>query len=289
MDDLRQALQAGEHAGANYVLRTPRGRPQGVVGGYQGAGAGSSLEFKEHRAYEPGDDLRHLDWNAYGRSDHLVVKLFHEEVTPHLDLILDGSRSMALSGSVKAHAAVALLGFFAAAAANAGFSRRTWLARDGCAPLLGSGGRSQTWELPAFDFRGSLGDAFARRPPRLRPRSFRIVISDLFWPGDPGHLLARCADQAAGLVVIQLLAAHDVRLPERGNLRLIDMETDRTWELLVDDAALERYRRARERHYELWQSACRQAGALLTTIIAEELLRDWRLDALVAAELLQVT
>ena len=103
---LRHSLLAGELAGSRYVLRTPRGLPAGTVGLHQGARAGSSLEFKEHRDYEPGDDLRHIDWNAYARSDHLVVKLFHEEVTPHLDIVLDGSRSMALTGSAKAAAAL---------------------------------------------------------------------------------------------------------------------------------------------------------------------------------------
>ena len=98
-DDLRQALLEGERAGGRYALRLPRRLPVGVAGGHQGARAGSSLEFREHREYEPGDDLRHIDWNAYARSDQLVVKLYHEEVTPHLDIVLDGSRSMALEGT----------------------------------------------------------------------------------------------------------------------------------------------------------------------------------------------
>ncbi len=297
---LRPSLLAGERAGARYVLRTPRGLPAGTVGLHQGARAGSSLEFKEHRDYEVGDDLRHIDWNAYARSDHLVVKLFHEEVTPHLDLILDGSRSMALGDSrlqlgaeapkppAKSAAAMALAGMLAAAAENAGFSHRVWLAQDGCALLGGSGGRPDAWELPAFDFRGSLGDAFARRPPQLRPRGIRFLISDLFWAGDPLHVIAPCAERGTALVVIQILAAADDQPLERGNLRLRDVETERTWEMLVDDPAVDRYKQALERHQELWRTACRQAGAFMTVLIAEEFLESWRLDDLIAAEFLQV-
>jgi uncharacterized protein (DUF58 family) len=285
---LRQSLLDGERAGSRYALRTPRGLPAGMVGLHQGARAGSSLEFKEHRDYEPGDDLRHIDWNAYARSDHLVVKLFHEEVTPHLDVLLDGSRSMALAGSAKAAATLGLAGFFAAAADNAGFSHRVWLAQDGCAQLTGSAGRPDAWEVPTFDFRGNVADAFHRRPPQLRPRGVRILISDLFWPGEPLHIVAPCAERATALVVIQLLAAADVQPPERGNLRLIDAETAQPWELLVDEPAIERYRAAMERHQQLWRNACRQAGALLISVVAEDWLRDWRLDELVAAEFLQV-
>ncbi len=285
---LHQSLLDGELAGSRYTLRTPRGLLAGIVGMHQGARAGSSLEFKEHRDYEPGDDLRHIDWNAYARSDHLVVKLFHEEVTPHLDVILDGSRSMALPGTTKAEAALGLAGFFVAAASNAGFSHRVWLAHDGCAQLQGNAGRPDTWELPSFDYRGNPADAFQRRPPLLRPRGVRLLISDLLWPGDPLPIVGPCAERATAFIVVQLLAAADVQPPERGNLRLVDTETDQRWELLVDDGAIERYRDAMECHQQLWHAACRQAGAFLTSAIAEDVLRDWRLDELVRAEFLQV-
>lgn len=287
-NSLLQSLLDGERAGSAYALRAPRGLPSGMVGLHQGARAGSSLEFKEHRDYEPGDDLRHIDWNAFARSDHLVVKLFHEEVTPHLDVVLDGSRSMALAGSVKAEAALGLAGFFAAAAGNAGFSQRIWLAQDGCRQLHGCHGRPSSWELPKFDFRGSPAEAFRKRPPQLRPRGVRLVISDLLWPGDPLSIIGPCAERATALVIVQLLAAVDADPPERGNLRLIDSETDQPWELLVNDAAIERYRATMQRHQQLWQAACRQAGAFLTMVVADELLSHWRLDELVAAEFLQV-
>jgi len=274
--------------GGRYVVRTPRNVLAGTVGMHQGARAGSSLEFKEHRDYEPGDDLRHIDWNAFARSDHLMVKLFHEEVTPHVDIILDDSRSMALEGSGKDRAALGLAACFAAAAENAGFSHRVWLVHEGCTQLFGSTGRSATWTLPAFDFRGSVGESFARRPPALRPRGLRLFISDLFWLGDPMQVLAPCAERASSLVVLQVLARADVDPIERGNLRLIDSETDQVIELLVDGPSAERYRKAFQRHQKNWHDSCRRAGAFMTALVAEDLLREWRLDDLVAAEILQV-
>ena len=107
-DKQQQYLAEGERAGCRYALAAPRRLPLGAAGMHQGGRSGSSLEFKEHRDYQPGDDLRHLDWNAYARSDQLIVKLFHEEVNPRLDLVLDGSRSMALPGSAKERAALGL-------------------------------------------------------------------------------------------------------------------------------------------------------------------------------------
>src|SRR5579864_8079240 len=97
-ESYRQYVLEGERAGSRFALGVSRRLPQGRAGLHQGGRAGSSLEFKEHRDYQAGDDLRHIDWNAYARSDQLAVKVFHEEVNPHLDLVVDGSRSMALEG-----------------------------------------------------------------------------------------------------------------------------------------------------------------------------------------------
>ena len=55
---------------------------------------GVSVEFADYRDYVPGDDLRYLDWNVYGRLDRLLVKLFVEEEDLRVYLLLDRSRSM---------------------------------------------------------------------------------------------------------------------------------------------------------------------------------------------------
>jgi uncharacterized protein (DUF58 family) len=55
---------------------------------------GFSVEFSEHRAYRPGDEIRHIDWQVYGRSNKYYVKQFEEETNLRCTLILDSSRSM---------------------------------------------------------------------------------------------------------------------------------------------------------------------------------------------------
>ena len=55
---------------------------------------GSSVEFADHRQYSVGDDLRHIDWNVYGRLDRLFLKLFLEEEDLHFYTLLDTSLSM---------------------------------------------------------------------------------------------------------------------------------------------------------------------------------------------------
>src|SRR5260370_22727206 len=55
---------------------------------------GSGVEFADHRNYAVGDDLRYLDWSAYGRLDKLLLRLFEEEEDLHIYLLLDASASM---------------------------------------------------------------------------------------------------------------------------------------------------------------------------------------------------
>src|SRR3989442_4923805 len=55
---------------------------------------GFSVEFSEYREYQPGDDLRHLDWQLYARSDPLYVKRYMQATNARCYLICDTSASM---------------------------------------------------------------------------------------------------------------------------------------------------------------------------------------------------
>ena len=59
---------------------------------------GYSAEFSDYRDYQPGDDLRRLDWRLYARADKLCVKRFEQETNLHFHVILDTSASMAYAG-----------------------------------------------------------------------------------------------------------------------------------------------------------------------------------------------
>ena len=55
---------------------------------------GSSIEFAEHKEYSPGDELRHVDWKAYGRLDRYYVKRYEQESNLRAFFVLDSSASM---------------------------------------------------------------------------------------------------------------------------------------------------------------------------------------------------
>src|SRR6202522_3190833 len=59
---------------------------------------GFSVEFAEHRQYYPGDEIRHIDWRAYGKTDRYYIKEYEEETNLRAHLFVDASGSMAYKG-----------------------------------------------------------------------------------------------------------------------------------------------------------------------------------------------
>ena len=68
---------------------------EGFISGlHQSPYHGLSIEFAEHREYVPGDDIRHIDWKVFGRSDRFYIKQYEEETNLKAFILLDASESM---------------------------------------------------------------------------------------------------------------------------------------------------------------------------------------------------
>src|SRR5437879_4087749 len=109
---------------------------------------GSSVEFADHRNYTVGDDLRHIDWNVYGRLDKLFLKLFLEEEDLHVYTLLDTSLSMDFGDPTKLHYGKQV----AAALAFIGLVNHDRVILDTYSSVLAQGipsvrGRSQMWRV----------------------------------------------------------------------------------------------------------------------------------------------
>ena len=292
---IRQALRDGEKLGLRYALQIPQVAASGWTGTRSGRRAGSSIDFQDYREYQPGDDLRFIDWGIYARTDRLTVKLFREEVTPHLDLILDGSRSMNLETSerrpparpeskfengpgrrpafhsAKANAVAQLAALLAPSAANAPCTQAVWLSGEGYQRLPNDTLTPSAWDKLVMDSKRTPEQSFEILPPKFRRLGVRVLVSDLLWPGEPLQLLRRLRDGAAALFVIQLLARDDATPPEHGNLRVVDSETGDESEIYIDSSIARQYTENLAQLQQSWSDACRQCGAHMTTIVAEDL------------------
>jgi len=243
-------------------LALPRTLLRGRAGERLGSGTGSSLEFQEHRSYSPGDDLRHVDWAAYARSELLAIRLYREEVAPCVDLVLDVSRSMAVTAEkLRAHGELSAL-VACACASTAADSRVITVAGSDPAPLRRPEDVERLLDcaLPA--------SALEAPYLPLRRRSLRIVISDFLFPHDADALVARLARESASLALVQLTLGDEAEPEAAGGLRLIDVEDRGTIDMVVDDAAVRDYRARFGRLRLALSHAARRSGARFVHLAA---------------------
>lgn len=95
--DLLDPLEVSKLGGLELITE---GVVEGFLSGlHRSPRRGFSVEFAEHRMYQPGDELRYVDWKILGRNDRLYVKQFEEETNLRAVIVFDVSRSMAWTGS----------------------------------------------------------------------------------------------------------------------------------------------------------------------------------------------
>src|ERR1700720_246949 len=69
-----------------------------LTGAHKSPYKGFSVEFAEHRQYYPGDEIRHIDWRAFGKTDRYYIKEYEEETNLKAQLLVDASGSMNYRG-----------------------------------------------------------------------------------------------------------------------------------------------------------------------------------------------
>lgn len=271
----KKSMEAAELAGQRFFLNVSS-RFSGLHAGSRfGRNTGNSLEFVDHREYQPGDDVRHIDWNAMARSDRLTVKLFREEISPHLDILIDASASMNLENTRKYEAQMALATILKIAAVNAGFTVSCWVVKDQCVKVEPASLPVTQWREAECDFSGNVGQTLVAFPPQLRPGGVRILLSDLFWDQEPMTVLRQLADNAALMIVVQVLAEVDIAPQLAGNVRLLDSESGEAFELMADESLLRDYQINFTRHQEYWKKCCTKVGSVFSHCIAENFVVDF--------------
>ena len=210
---------------------------------------GTSLEFMDYRPYSSGDDPRQVDWNIYGRSGSLFVKLYEEEEVLGVHLLIDSSRSMDWGSTNKlqfARQLAAALGYIALVGSTR--LRAACLTRGVEQTFGPAWGRRQMPALLGFleemEARGEtdLDEALGGYASRSRDPGLAILVSDLLTPRFEAGL-RRLVDRRFEVVVLQVLAPEEVEPPMIGDLTLIDRETGVEVPITLNQEAVERYRR----------------------------------------------
>ena len=241
----------------------------GFEGRSIGRRTGNALEFAEYRDYQPGDDIRRLDWGVYARKEQLMVRQFNEEVDPRCDVVLDCSASMAIA-SGSADEALGLAALLALAGENAGFSLALWFAKEKWLQAEHPE-RPQEWPDISFDSSSSPGESIHAFPGGFHQRGIRIVISDFLWPLPPMEFLHRICEGAQRCWLLRLEPFSLPRMEEHGAFAVTDAETGETRECIWDEAMLARYEARLHSHRDQWDHEAEKSGVALLDISREAL------------------
>jgi uncharacterized protein (DUF58 family) len=261
-----------------------RRRGAGVVaGGNRSIRRGRSLEFADHRAYVPGDDLRLLDWHLYGRLDALWVKLFEEEEDRVVQCLIDCSASMQGEKLDTARRLAAAIGFVALGhgdrVAVAGLSDQLAAYAPprrgrGHAPAL-----FQTLESVNPGGRTDLDQALSHYP-RQRGSGVALLFTDFLYPDGPDRALKRLVARGDEVHAFHVLAPADLRPALSGDLVLVDGETGEELPLTVDEEVLDRYEATVRAWAEDMERTCRSLGVGYTRVSTDADLETLLLDDL---------
>ena len=239
---------------------------EGVINGlHRSPHLGSSMDFAEHRAYMPGDDIRRIDWKLFGRSDRHFIKEFEADTNTNFTVIVDASPSMHYGASTNGGKGVSKLDYARFLAASLAYLASTQRDRVGLITFdheirdyVPPSAKHLNVVLHALDRLPSTARAApaAARPqsgadvPRpmaalstftkrlaesFRRRSIVLLISDLY--EDPREVLDAMTylrGKGNDLVVFHVLDRRELEFPFTDAASFVDLETGERMPVIPD-------------------------------------------------------
>lgn len=251
------------------------------AGPRKSARKGKSAEFSDFREYMPGDDIRSIDWNAYGRLDRLYVKEYMEEKEGTVNIFYDTSLSMDFGKKKKIDTELELVGALAYICIS---NMDRAVLRD----MSGSGAAynvrgSKSGFMESMKYLDNIkcggtvspADTF-KKLDKLSPGVTFVMsdyLSEEFIPGQrKAGKEEKTSKALAGIikklrflgqrpVIVHILSEEEDAPDMTGTLNLIDSETDARRKVTMERKTLDEYREAKEGFKRLLARTCRKCGA----------------------------
>lgn len=267
--DLLDPYEVAQLGGIEF---TARGVVEGFLAGlHRSPYRGFSVEFTEHRPYQPGDELRYLDWRVLARADRLAVKQFEAETNLRAMVVLDTSRSMGWSGAPRRLDKLAYAQRLVAALALVLLRQRdaTGLLAfdDEVRAVVPARARSlQRWVLLRALSELHAGGGTAAEPALhrvtdlLRRRGLVVFVSDLLFDQDLAlRALRFLRHRGHQVLVFHVMDPAELDLDGPPEARFEDPES-RTGVVVRPREFRAAYRDAVRRAIDAWRTACRRSG-----------------------------
>ena len=251
-----------------------------VAGLHRSPDFGFSQEFAEYRAYTPGDDLRHVDWNLYARTERTYLKRYRGETNSQLTVLLDASNSMQYtSGPPKKmdYARFIAASLFYLAVRNqrdaAGLIVFDDEVREYVRPSTRQGQLARLFaglEAAEPRARTDFGKPLRHFQELLHRRGIAILISDFY--EDPETIVRTVEPlrfHGNEVMLFHILDPQEVQPVLKGPALLVDLETAQTIEV-IPEYAKSGYRAKIEAHIEQLRSRTRAAGMDYQLLVTDQ-------------------
>ena len=272
---LQRFLDPGVLAGISSLDLVAKTVVDGFISGlHRSPDFGFSQEFAEYRAYSPGDDLRHVDWNVFARTERMYLKRYRGETNCQVTVLLDTSRSMQYGSGGPDGKGMEKLEYGRFLAASVCYLAH--LQRDAAGLIIfddevrhfvaPSTRQGQLMRLlhgidqAKAGTRTELARPFAHLMDFLHKRGLVVTISD-FWqtPEDIIKTVAPLKFRGNELVLFHLLDPQELRPKLRHPVLFEDLETGQRMEIAPDYAARE-YKQKIDAHVQDLKKRAQGAG-----------------------------
>lgn len=229
---------------------------------------GGAVEFAEYKEYSPGNELRHIDWKVFAKSDKLYVKQFQDETNLRVYLVVDASGSMAYRGEESNLSKLRYISFLAATISylfiSQGDAVGLYSSHEKENVFLPASSRTQHLEdlfevledLPGSGF-SSLSDALKEVAERAKPRSQILVFSDMLEADEESMaVLAVLRKRKYDVAMFHVLDKTELEFPFEGMTNFVGMEGEGEFLIDPDDVRVE-YKKLVNEHIKFIEDSCR--------------------------------
>jgi uncharacterized protein (DUF58 family) len=261
-----------------------RGVVEGFCSGHhRSPHKGFSVEFKEHRPYVVGDELRSIDWKVFGKSDRLYIREFEEETNLRCNILLDKSGSMAYSGHRSS--GLSKYDYATRLAASLAFLMLAQQDAVGCVtfddqlrdhvPL-----RSRPSHLKAIlsaiakqavHRETDLGTVFTQAAPKVGRRGLLVILTDAMGDVDSiSRAMAQFRVARQEVILFQVLDRDEIDFPFTQRTRFRDLENSNNEQTVDARAIREAYLTRFRDHADSLSSACRKHRVDLVQVVTDQ-------------------
>jgi uncharacterized protein (DUF58 family) len=240
----------------------------------QSSSFGSSLEFSDFRLYQPGDDVRQIDWNVYGRTQKHYIKRFLDEQEISAAVYLDTSSSMR-SVDQKWKAAKELAASLCYIALSGGDRLYFASLPSGSAAPLRRKGANYSKKVYAEIIQledAGINAGFSEHLSRVlqKNQQLSIIITDTMEPlSGLESAMKRIGAMKQDFWLLQILAREEAEPSYSGDIRLIDSESRASVNVSMNPVIVDGYKKRLEEHGRKLEAICRKYGGQFVPITAD--------------------